>query len=164
MKRLVLYFILTYCFLSCKNKASINIYGEYFSPTSSLSIDLLPPNKYLLDSLEFYEDLIINHNRRKGTFKQDGNVVYLINTEKTETYKLELYSEDFLIPHSLPKTQIQDTFLLWTKLDRNGQHIRSGGWENNKRSGTWIFFNVNEERSYEIYYENGIAIDTINVE
>jgi hypothetical protein len=140
-----------------------SFYGDFFAPSNNLSLDLLPPNRFELSKLSFFEDLITGEPISEGTYELSNSKITLFESNSSRTFALSVKNPEILIPEQLVESDSTNWFLAWTKYHNNGEKFSNGGWQNRKKYGTWHYWNEQGLMTHEVEYDTitGIAIDTV---
>lgn len=141
-----------------------NFYGEYGCPTKGIGLDLLPPNKFVLTKIVSYsDDMLMTSTLSAGTFKKVESTIELKDAKTEQIISLLIEDDEVLVAKEVTQLNSGDKLLSWSKYHNNGQQKSHGGWYNNEKMGLWSYWDDEGELLYEINYENGVALDTLNV-
>ena len=93
-----------------------------------------------------------------GKYEIQSDVLYLIDNIADIMFQI-LIIDDYKLKFVSNNYFKQGTLLLcYNKLYSNGNDKYNGSWENNKKSGKWIFYNLDGSKSKCVYYQNDSII------
>jgi hypothetical protein len=89
-----------------------------------------------------------------GKYVIQSDVLYLIDNIADIMFQI-LIIDDYKLKFVSNNYFKQGTLLLcYHKYYSNGNDKYDGSWENNKKSGKWIFYNLDGSKSKCVYYQN----------
>lgn len=148
-----LFFVSTNCF--CQEK-TIDHYSNYV-------IDLeLKNNK----SYEVYKAIDCLYCRfeliSSGKIVcQNNDTIILEDDFFNNHYAIRKITQEKLVVIDMGGFKVGEFIYLISKRDSMGRNIFSGGWENGKKEGDWIYYQRNGRPIHTIVYKKGEVIDTI---